>query len=443
MVPTTTAYREDGRRNVDKKHCCTFCGKYVHRIGRHLQTHEEEKEIHLLKTKTEKERDIVLTKLRLDGDFKHNVKVRETGIGQLILPRRPSKKNEGKYSFHDYKPCEICKGFFLRWELWRHMPKCPLATDDQLRNIREPSHTMWQQRSHLMMESALETSQQHTYSKKFLEQIVSTMKADEVSLAVRNDSVIMKLGEDMFEEKGLAQKNTIKQKMRLLGRLVLKMRKITYHENAFLEFFLKSNMFDFFVDAAKELSGKSEGKMSTSYQTPSVALRLGPALNECCAIMRGRYLRSGDEILLNSAQRLQQLIDDEWDKKVTAIARRSRQELRRNKQVLLPKASDLGLLNTHISHEITIATDALQQKTSHETFQRLSSLILVQLIVFNRRRSGETSKIFLSDYQKKPNWHDNLNDVIMNQLSVLERKLVHRLVMWTYMRKAIFVVRNN
>lgn len=64
-----------------------------------------------LKTKPEKERDIFL-RLRLDGDFKHKLKVRETGIGHLILPRDLVKKMKESILFMITSHVKSAKVFF-------------------------------------------------------------------------------------------------------------------------------------------------------------------------------------------------------------------------------------------------------------------------------------------------------------------------------------------
>ena len=44
------------------------------------------------------------------------------GSDAEIIPRRRSAKI--RHSNQDYLPCAICKGFFLKSELWRHHRRC-------------------------------------------------------------------------------------------------------------------------------------------------------------------------------------------------------------------------------------------------------------------------------------------------------------------------------
>lgn len=139
VIPSTTAYKDDGRRNVNKLHCCVFCGKLDTRIARHLRSHKRDQEIiKQLDDMDEKEVQSVLNKLRLEGDTEHNRKVVIENKGFLILTRRPSTKDEQKYSIEDYLPCPHCKELFLKNNLWRHSKRCGMAEESGHTNGRRP-----------------------------------------------------------------------------------------------------------------------------------------------------------------------------------------------------------------------------------------------------------------------------------------------------------------
>jgi hypothetical protein len=89
------------------------------KIGRHLLTkHKGEEEVvsALGHRKNSSERKAILTKLRLQGDYHHNMNTLETGEGELITVRRPGQ-DETKKNVQDFLPCEFCLGFFRKWDL--------------------------------------------------------------------------------------------------------------------------------------------------------------------------------------------------------------------------------------------------------------------------------------------------------------------------------------
>ena len=132
MITIECTEKIQGKRVYDRKHCCLFCSRMVSNIGRHLLSHKSEdaiKKINLIanwkKDETEKQiRQKECKRLRLLGDFYHNVKVLKIG-GSLIVYRRPYKCTR----VDEYKPCKYCLLFIHRYELWRHCIKCPYKGD--------------------------------------------------------------------------------------------------------------------------------------------------------------------------------------------------------------------------------------------------------------------------------------------------------------------------
>lgn len=76
----------------------------------------------------EKKRQAQFTRLRLKGNHFHNVRVLQTGQGQLLVLRRPK---EGKaHSTQDYTPCPDCLGYVYQRDLWKHRQVCVAAGQD-------------------------------------------------------------------------------------------------------------------------------------------------------------------------------------------------------------------------------------------------------------------------------------------------------------------------
>ena len=104
-----------------KKQACYYCSKLYSKIGRLLiNVHANETEVSKalsFKTSTE-ERMTQLEKIRHMGKSHQNIQVFETGIGDLIVARRPSQG--AKPGTGDFLACTYCLGFFRKGELWRH-----------------------------------------------------------------------------------------------------------------------------------------------------------------------------------------------------------------------------------------------------------------------------------------------------------------------------------
>ena len=77
----------------------------------------DDDETRKLKTKS---REVIVDGLRRKGNYVHNVKVLEDGVGELVVKKCPVI--EVKYSM--YLPCEFFFEFYFRPDLHRHMKRC-------------------------------------------------------------------------------------------------------------------------------------------------------------------------------------------------------------------------------------------------------------------------------------------------------------------------------
>lgn len=93
---------------------------------------------------------------------------------------------------------------------------------------------------------------------------------------------------------------------------------------------------------------------------------------------------------------------------------------------LLPITADLKLINKHIDTETDKSVLALKQSCNLPKWTRLATLVLCRIILFNKRRSGESSKVTIDQFLKRPAWHE-LTEELQQSLSPYERKLAEQL----------------
>jgi len=115
----------------DKLHACYFCDKLVTNIWRHYDNvHSKEhsvKSINALRNDNPV-RQKEIARLRVLGDYHHNLNVLCAKHGELIVVRR---LRLAEVSYSDFLSCSACKGFFIRHELWRHCKSCPFVQTDR------------------------------------------------------------------------------------------------------------------------------------------------------------------------------------------------------------------------------------------------------------------------------------------------------------------------
>ena len=123
-----------------------------------------------MKTDIEKQKE--LDRLRLKGDFHHNVSVMNNNTGTLIVCRRPGVESGEGYQPDDFIRCEYCRGFYLRWELWRHQKNCKFAKKNPVNKGSQP-----QRNGVIILENSKQT--QHT-DPKFTKVVISLMIIDPI-----------------------------------------------------------------------------------------------------------------------------------------------------------------------------------------------------------------------------------------------------------------------
>lgn len=217
--------------------------------------------------------------------------------------------------------------------------------------------------------------------------MVLDMREDEITNVVRKEKSILKFGEHLFNKHGhdVTKYDYIRQKMRETGRLVLQGRKDGTLKTM-SDFFVPAN-FPHVIEAVKHVAGLNEE--TNTYKTPSLALKLG---KECEAMI------SGDEDAIRNVQVFKQITDTRWNECVSSKALRNLSEAKWNAPQLLPFAEDVKKMHKHLNEQRKHFLTKLEQEPNKKNWAELAKITLCDVILFNRRREGEVSKMSLNAF---------------------------------------------
>jgi len=165
----------------------------------------------------------------------------------------------------------------------------------------------------------------------------------------------------------------------------------------------------------------------TLFRKPSLGLRLGHSILKCAHIKRGMAIRLNDALAKDEADRFINLHVGEWADAVSTTALTSLKLLKDRKADTLPSTSDLVKLQKYQKEQISMLTCQLSTAPDAQTWRRLAEIILTRIVVFNKRRGGEASKLLLSSYVDRPNWKADGNVEFQNSLKPMERQLLSRM----------------
>ncbi|KAL1268444.1 hypothetical protein QQF64_033807 [Cirrhinus molitorella] len=254
---------------------------------------------------------------------------------------------------------------------------------------------------------------------KDFKKILSFMNYDDVSCTIHSDTCIMQLGEHMFNRMGtdVTKHDYIRQKMREVGRLLLEARKIT-PLRTMADFIIPAN-FKHVISAVKVVSGFDEE--TNSYRIPSLALKLGHSLNKICSIVERNAMMYGDHERAECARDFRKVHQARWNEYISAGALTTLKEAKWNAPQIIPFTQDVKVLHAHLEKKHDEFLNKLRNSPSAENYAALAKVTLSQVILFNRQREGEVSRMLLSSFQSRDS--SELHEDIAICLSEFERKL--------------------
>ncbi|XP_070820041.1 uncharacterized protein [Chaetodon trifascialis] len=406
----TLQKKKDGSRVYDKKHYCLYCPEQCCKMSRHLiRKHNNETAVAKAMSfpLKSKERKLHFDIIRNKGNRAHNNEVLKAGSGTLIPRQQPEQPMKAS----DYMHCINCEALLKRKSLWRHMSRCKLA---QKCNTTKPG------KSRIQSLCAYAQPVPDGVGRKVWE-LVNAMHQDEVTNIIRQEKSILRFGEHLYSKHGhdKTKHEYIRQKMREIGRLILQSRK-SGRLKRIEDFYVPSN-FNRVVDAVKDVAGFDED--TNTYKTPSLALKLGHTLKKIADILEcdAKMAESDNEDFLKNLERSRGLYEKKWDVCVSSRALQTLKEGKWNTPQLLPFTEDVKNMHLYLDKCRQEYRNRLESDQSKTNWSKLASLTLCEVILFNRRREGEVSKMLLSAFTLRDT--SGVHSDLAQGLSELEQKL--------------------
>ncbi|KAK3724615.1 hypothetical protein QZH41_011044 [Actinostola sp. cb2023] len=214
--------------------------------------------------------------------------------------------------------------------------------------------------------------------------------------------------------------------MRQLSRLLQELQK--QHASASLIDVIDTRYFDDIVIAVKSLC-KFDETEHLKVDTPSLALKLGHSLKKCAQLVKTIALKRNDDIMLKKAKRFLELFENEWTTQISSRSLASMGAKKHNTIDYLPLTEDLEKLRQHLTSKIASLSACIQKsdgpQTHHGTWFELAKATLARIIMFNKRRSGETGTLEIEKFKSRPNW-STCGSTLKSTLTPLERRLCER-----------------
>ena len=158
-------------------------------------------------------------------------------------------------------------------------------------------------------------------------------------------------------------------------------------------------------------------------ETPSLGIKLGHLLNKISYILKGESIIFSNNEVRIRAEYFSTLVSMRWNDEISKVSRTELETRKWNKPQLLPLTEDLKAMKDHL---IAVRREAAIKLASSNSDVRawrdLCTSTLAGLILLNRRRSGEASKICLKDITSIPD-PAAPNGKVKKSLSPFEQEL--------------------
>ncbi|KAF7645898.1 hypothetical protein LDENG_00196890 [Lucifuga dentata] len=388
----------------NKKQYCLFCQKPFSKLARHLESaHGSEHDVALAFSfaKGSRKRREMLRSLKKRGNFSHNATVETSGAGDLVACRRPVTSKPSS----DFLHCKFCQGLYARKSLWRHVRSSHKESVQGESEVGRKGIYM-----HLPKPASV---------KDAVWKIACDMNNDEISTVVRNECDILHLGESLYNSRKPYERRNhyIRQKMREMARLLIEARAITPLKS--MEDLVMPTNFPHVIKAVRSVAGYSEE--SNTYEIPSLALKLGHSLAKVAGIVQCNAIIENRHDVAEFAKNFAILHQKKWNESISAAALGTLEQAKWNKPQLLPFTQDVTTLHKFLSIEHAKYMKDLEEEPNKKSFANLAKVTLTQVVLFNRRREGEVSKMELQSYTSRD--LTELNPDIVMSLSEIERRL--------------------
>ncbi|XP_062270957.1 uncharacterized protein LOC133976775 [Scomber scombrus] len=310
----------------------------------------------------------------------------------------------------------------------------PMANnkDNRLKSSsKSHSESSWKSQSKSSSQSSFKTNDAPPGFSDAYWKFLNNMNQDKIAIAVKKDRFILEYGYRLFKknERVISQHQYVRQKLRELGRLMLAAKKVA-PVNTIKEL-IKPENYSHVVTAARCLAGFNDE--TGKYKCPSLARKVGHSLLALAMFKKSEGLKARDKGTVQDAEEFAQLYQESWKFDIASQALIQLNQSKWNSPQLLPFTQDVQSLHSQLSEKQQQHLHALKEEASPSNWKDLSKVTLAQVILFNRRREGEVSKMPLSVYMSRDlsETHEDINLA----LTELEQKLCKHFVRITIVGK--------
>lgn len=373
----------DSRYNV-----CVFCHEFQSQLYRHLRRcHAEEPEMEsILDIADDPEKksiyDAKLKQLKHRGNYEYNQKLSDLEKDKKVNVY----KFDGKETKHKKLCCPYCKRELSEQYISKHVKdRC------SVKKMMETEGSATENISGRGCRRAGRYEELSDISDERARKILARMQADDIRETIRSDADLrLFLVWQCFRYQREDDVDTVRNKVRTLARFLIHMQDCSDILTIF-DCCMPKN-FELVLRGFRTFAGLTADNRLIH---PSLAKHSGEFLYECCQRIHTLAARNGQEQIEKDTERW----INSYRVDFPVISREARMQLKErkfNKVLLFPLFQDIEIVNRYLD---TILKEWKYEETD-TAYKVLARALLAKVILFNRKRPGETQRITVETFRK-------------------------------------------
>lgn len=330
----------------------------------------------------------------------------------LLTNRRPNARMNKKPT--DYKACPYCFGSYaktgLRHHLAKHCKKKPLSDNDATKGER------------ITMELAtLVEGRLHPAASQKLKELFATFRENEIVHLIRFDWLIIVYGNKLcikYTKRTESQKNMKSYRLKMAGRILQSLKSIDPEVNDF-ESIYHPKYYDSLIEAIKTLAKFND--QTAEFITPACASTAVTVVRHIGKLLIAEYIKRDQADDQRRAENFLKLLDTDAGTTIGKAVTETQARMRREKKVILPSTEDVKCLSLYVDSQRNSWYDRLASSFTYKNWLELAKYTMVSIMIYNRRRTGDTQYIGVADFNNREFMNDNSNKELFAALSENKR----------------------
>lgn len=250
---------------------------------------------------------------------------------------------------------------------------------------------------------------------------------------LRNDALVRSLKFDWLIKvygNKLAAKYTklkspdmIKGRLRLIARVLHELKRIE-PEITDLKTLYHPKYFDRAVEAIQAVARLDSDK--NEYGAPATASSCVTAIKKIGIMLTAEYIKKDDRENQRLTRNFMTLMDTDIHNNINKTVNENLSKRKRRKVVNLPSLDDIKLLNQYIQSESNDCYNDLSKSFDYTKWLYLSKLTMISILIYNRKRVGDTENITLDDFKFREAMNENTNQQLFASLTNEAKEVARR-----------------